>query len=92
MNIPNVVWIVSEDAVQATPAVTDYLNELDLCTVYLQGKLAAILTLAQTSYFNIFHTKCYNFDPVFKVGFIGESRLLFQIVIAAQKLLLSNMN
>ncbi|XP_071521050.1 galactosylgalactosylxylosylprotein 3-beta-glucuronosyltransferase P-like [Panulirus ornatus] len=39
MNIPNVVWIVSEDAVEATPAVTNYLNESDLHTVYLRVQM-----------------------------------------------------
>ncbi|XP_042871720.1 galactosylgalactosylxylosylprotein 3-beta-glucuronosyltransferase P-like isoform X1 [Penaeus japonicus] len=34
MNVPNVVWIVSEDAAVPTQAVVSYLNETGLKTVY----------------------------------------------------------
>lgn len=39
LNVPNVVWIVSEDAPVASPAVQAYLDWSPLQTVYLRGEL-----------------------------------------------------
>ena len=39
MNVPNIVWIVSEDAGKPTQAIVDYLVDCPLKTVYLRGKL-----------------------------------------------------
>ncbi|KAK7079124.1 hypothetical protein SK128_014247 [Halocaridina rubra] len=41
MNVPNVVWIVSEDSAEPTPEVIDYLNECGLKTVYLRVQMPA---------------------------------------------------
>lgn len=41
MNVPNVVWIVSEDAAEPTDAVVDYLSECGFKTVYLRVQMPA---------------------------------------------------
>ena len=38
LNVPNVVWLVSEDAPAPTPALTSYLNQSSLNAVYLRGE------------------------------------------------------
>ena len=42
LNVPNVVWLVSEDAEKPTPAVITYLNESILNSVYLRGEMEFI--------------------------------------------------
>ncbi|XP_069183338.1 galactosylgalactosylxylosylprotein 3-beta-glucuronosyltransferase P isoform X2 [Procambarus clarkii] len=39
MNVPNVVWIVSEDSAISSPSVVQYLNETGLSTVYLRVQM-----------------------------------------------------
>ncbi|XP_064091099.1 galactosylgalactosylxylosylprotein 3-beta-glucuronosyltransferase P-like isoform X1 [Macrobrachium nipponense] len=39
MNVPNVVWIVSEDAAEPTQAIVDYLKDCGLKTVYLRVQM-----------------------------------------------------
>lgn len=41
LNVPNVVWIVSEDADTPTPALTRYLNESALSSVYMRVQMPA---------------------------------------------------
>ncbi|CAL4131623.1 unnamed protein product, partial [Meganyctiphanes norvegica] len=41
LNVPNVVWIVSEDAPAPTPRVLQYLNETSLRTIYLRDRMPA---------------------------------------------------
>ncbi|KAK8391877.1 hypothetical protein O3P69_017477 [Scylla paramamosain] len=41
LNVANVVWLVSEDAPAPTPALTSYLNESSLNTVYLRAQMPA---------------------------------------------------
>lgn len=38
LSVPNVVWLVSEDSPTATPALTTYLKESPLNSVYMRGE------------------------------------------------------
>lgn len=46
MHVPNLVWLVSEDAPVSTPALISYLNESGLNTVYLRGKVMNLSLLS----------------------------------------------